>query len=435
MTDPAGSPDVGFWRTRRWWVMAGRASAGVYVATGLSFLATLVAARTLAPSGFGALELAVVAVGGVATFLDFSLEEAVVHHGARALAVGDVAGLRGLVRMSAGIDVAIGAGVAAVLFAFASSVGDLVSSGSLPPNLVRLAAVEVLVVTANGTTGAVLVVGGRAHLRAWSSAVASGARLAGVAVAASVDAGPVGVLAGLVAGSALGSVAQLAWSRRTGDRLWGTTPPARSHVPAGDIVRFGFHSSATTTLIALRVALVSVVLGRTLGPEAVAVFAVAMFPVALVDVASSPLRLLMIPEQASLAARGRRDVIWEGLVAYGRAAAIVGLIGAAVGWFALPGVLPFLYGSAYDAAIDPARALVLAGFAALVTAWAKALPAAIGRPAVRTAMSTAELAVTVGAVLLVYEHGVTPVAWAVSAVAAAASVAWWALARRILQRT
>lgn len=433
--------ELTFWRTRRWWIRAGQASAGVYVATALSLVATLVAARTLGPSGFGALELGVIAVGGVATLLDFSLEEAVIYHGSRALAAGDVAGLRTLVRMSLGIDVAIGVGVLVLLTALAPWFGDAVSRGELPAGLIRLAALEAFVATVNGTTGALLVVSGRPQLRAWSAAIASGARVAGVLVAAAIGAGPIGVLLGLVAGSALGSAAQLSWAWRTGRRTWGEanggsradTPGNSSRVTARRLLWFGLNSSATTTLIALRVAVVSVLIGRTLGPAAVGIFVVAMFPITVVEVASSPLRLVMIPEQAMLAARGRPDVVWDGLLAYLKASLVVGVPGVVVGWFVLPEVLPLLYGSGFDAATDPARILLVAALASLAVAWAKALPAALGRPAVRTAMSLGELAFTAILVAVMYDQGVRGVAAAVSIVAAVAAAAWWAVARRMLR--
>ncbi len=426
------SEELSFWRTKRWWLRAGQTSAGVYVATAIGFIATLVAARTLGPGGFGALELAVVTVAAVATLLDFSLEEAVIHHGARALAEGDPGGLRSLIRTSLRIDLAIGFAVFGILLATAPFAADAVSEGRLAPSLIRLAALEALVVTVNGTTGALLVVCGRPHLRAWSSAVANAARLAGVVVAAIADAGALGMLTGLVAGSAVGATVQAVLAWRTGRSAWAGASTGRASVPASAVVRFAVHSSATTTLIALRIAAVSVLLGRSLGPAAVGIFAVALFPVTLAEVASSPLRLLMIPEQATLAARGRPDVVWNGIVAYAKGSALVGLPAAALGWLVLPKLLPFLYGSSFEAAVRPARILIVAALAGLVVAWSKALPAALGRPGVRTTMSLLELALTAGALAALADRDVTGVAVALSAVAVVTACAWWIVARRML---
>ncbi|MGH2671457.1 MAG: lipopolysaccharide biosynthesis protein [Actinomycetota bacterium] len=431
MTRPADSEQLSFWRTRRWWLLAGQASAGVYVATALSLVATLVVARALGPGGFGSLELAVVTVAGVSTLLDFSLEEAVIHHGARALAEGDRSGLRGLIRTSLRIDVAIGLAVFAILAATAPLAADIVSEGELATSLIRLAALEALVVTVNGTTGALLVVCGRPHLRAWSSAVANAARLGGVAIAAAADAGALGMLVGLVVGSAIGSIAQAALAWRTGRSTWHGTG-SESKVAAAKILRFGAHSSLTTTLVAVRSVAVFVLLGRTLGPAAVGVFAVAMFPVTLSEVASSPIRLMMIPEHATLAARGRPDVVWNGVVAYAKGSLVVGIAAAAVGWLVLPSLLPLLYGSSYEAAVRPARILLVAAVAGLVVAWSKALPAALGRAGVRTAMSFAELALTLAALVAVSDRGVSGIAVAISTVSVVMACAWWMVARRML---
>jgi O-antigen/teichoic acid export membrane protein len=431
VTRSAGSEELSFWRTRRWWVLAGQASAGVYVATALSLVATLVVARALGPGGFGALELAVVTVAGVATLLDFSLEEAVIHHGARALAEGDPAGLRGLIRTSLRIDLAIGIAVFAILAATAPLAADIVSEGELATTLIRLAALEALILTVNGTTGALLVVCGRPHMRAWSSALANAARLGAVAIAAAVDAGALGMLAGLVIGSSIGSAVQAAFAWKTGRSTW-RGAEGESKVATARIVLFGVHSSLTTTLVAVRYVAAFVLLGRTLGPAAVGVFAVAMFPVTLSEVASSPLRLLMIPEQATLAARGRPDVVWNGLVAYAKGSLVVGVVAAAVGWLVLPSLLPLLYGSSYEAAVRPARILLVAAVAGLVVAWSKALPAALGRPGVRTAMSVAELALTLAALAALSGRGVSGVAVAISIVSAATACAWWVVARRML---
>jgi O-antigen/teichoic acid export membrane protein len=435
MSRAVATDELSFWRTKRWWLRAGQTSAGLYVASALGFVSTLVAARVLGASGFGALELAVVAVTSVATLLDFSLEEAVMHHGARALARGDGAALRRLIRTSLGIDLAIGVAVLAVLTVAAPLVVDVVSDGDLAVALIRLAALEAFVVTLNGTTGALLIVCGRAHLRAWSSAVANAARLVAVLFAAAGGADPTGMLTGFVVGSAIGAAVQafLAWN--TGRSTWHDSREGdvRAHeASAARLVTFGMHSSVTTTLVAVRYAAAFVLLGRTLGPGAVGVLAVALFPVTLADVASSPLRLLMIPEQATLAARGRPDVMWNGLVAYAKGSLAIGVTAAAIGWLLLPNLVPLLYGESYDAAIRPARILLVAAVTALVVAWSKALPAALGRPGVRTAMSAAELVVTIAALAIVAGGGVNGVAAALSVVSVVTACAWWIVARSIL---
>ena len=74
----------------------------------LAFLATVVVARALGPTDFGTVVLAVAVATLLGTLLDLRLAEAVVHHGYRALAQGDTAGLLGIIRASLLLDIGIG---------------------------------------------------------------------------------------------------------------------------------------------------------------------------------------------------------------------------------------------------------------------------------------------------------------------------------------
>jgi hypothetical protein len=98
------TPPPPFWKTREWWGRAGRTTIAVYVATVLAFLATVVVARALGPTDFGTVVLGVAVATLLGTLLDLTLEEAVVHHGYRALAQGDTAGLLGIIRASLLLD-------------------------------------------------------------------------------------------------------------------------------------------------------------------------------------------------------------------------------------------------------------------------------------------------------------------------------------------
>src|SRR6185436_14032691 len=123
----------------------------------------------------------------------------------------------------------------------------------------------------------------------------------------------------------------------------------------------------------------------------VGLFAIAMLPVVLADLASAPLRVMTFPEQAMLAARGRLDVLRTAIVAYTRVALAIGAVAAIAGWFVLPRLVATLYTSGFGGAVDPARILLVAAVATLAVAWSKALPAAVGRPNLRTWISLVEL--------------------------------------------
>jgi O-antigen/teichoic acid export membrane protein len=425
--------ELRFWLRPGWWLQAGRSGIALFVANAFGFLTSVIAARALGPPNFGTVVLAVAAVTSVATFLDLSLEEAVVHHGAVAIARRDGGALRALLRTSFVLDVAVGGVVFVLLLFLAAPLATLAGGPALAPILVRLAAVESLAVTANGTTAAALMLSGRPELRAWAMAWTTALRLLSVFVAVHVFGGGMrSVLVAYAIGSAVGSVAQglLAW--RVARRRWPITgvPDPRPSLRA--LAGFGFHSSITTTIIAVRLALVSILLARLAGPAEVGLFAVAMLPLVLADVASAPLRVMTFPEQAMLAARGRLDVLRTAILAYTRFALLIGTLAAVAGWFLIPRLIALLYSSSFSEAIVPARIFLPAAVGTLAVAWSKALPAAVGRPNLRTWVSLVELALSVPLVAILAPSGATGAAIAVASVSLLTACAWLVVARRML---
>jgi O-antigen/teichoic acid export membrane protein len=421
-----------FWLRRHWWASTGQATLGLVVATGLSFVATLFAARGLGPRSYGAVVLAVSVAGSAAALLDVSLEEAIVHFGARVEREGDRGGLAALLRLSLAVDVGVGLVVFLAILGAAGPLATLASNGRLNPTLVRLAALELLAITANGSSGAALLLSGKPELRAWAMGWTSLLRLVAVLVVMSAWGTGYSVLWAYVCGSAMGAVSQAGLALRSFHRRFGRGERGRVPVGLRRLAAFGIQSSMVTTVQAMRAAVIAVILGRTVGSVEVGLFNVAMFPMTLVAVASAPLRITTFPEQARLAAEGRGDVLWQGIKAYSKLSLWVGLAGAAVGYALLGWLLPLLYSSKYAGAVLPARILLIGALAFLVVAWAKALPAAIGRPHVRTLVSLLELAVTAALVVVLANHGAVGAAVAVSAASAALALVWIIVARRML---
>jgi O-antigen/teichoic acid export membrane protein len=91
-----------------------------------------------------------------------------------------------------------------------------------------------------------------------------------------------------------------------------------------------------------------------------------------------------------------------------------------------------LYGPSFEAATTAARLLLPAAIATLAVAWAKALPASVGRPQVRTVVSLIELAATGVLVVVFAGRGADGVAAALSLVAVASACLWVFIARRML---
>jgi O-antigen/teichoic acid export membrane protein len=421
-----------FWLRRDWWTSTGHATIAVVIGTGLSFFATLIVARSLGPRSYGAIVLAVSVVGSIAALLDVSLEEAVVYFGARAEHHGDGGGLAALLRLSLAVDVGVGLVVFLTILVAAVPLASFASGGRLSPTLVRIAALEGLAITANGTSGAALLLSGKPELRAWAMTWTSLLRLGAVLVAVSAWGTGFSVLGAFVCGSAIGAVSQAALATRSFHRRFGRSERGRVPVGVRRLAAFGVQSSIVTTVQAVRVAVIAVIVGRTAGSIEVGLFSVAMLPMTLVAVASAPLRITAFPEQARLAAEGRGDVLWEGIKRYSKLSLWVGLAGAAVGLLLLGWLLPLLYSLKYAGAVLPARILLVGALAFLVVAWAKALPAAIGRPHVRTLVSLLELAATAGLVVALADHGAVGAAVAVSAASAVLAFVWVIVAKRML---
>jgi lipopolysaccharide exporter len=389
LTPGPGPPP--FWKTRAWWSRARRTTLAVYLATALAFLATVLVARALGPDEFGTVVLAVAIATLVATFLDLTLEEAVVHHGYRALEQGDTAGVLGLIRASLFLDVGIGVVVSSSVVLLAAPLADLASAGSLDPGLVRLAALVTLASTADSTMSAVLLVAGRPDLRGWVMAGGNLARL--VAVVIAIQAGTVeAIIVAYAVGNAVGAVGQglVAWGLVR--RRWAAEPGSSvARVPLRPLARFGLHTSISTSLAAAHASLIPVILGRVAGATAVGLFRVAMFPVFVVNSASGPLRLVLFPEQARLAAAGDLGQLRAAIRSHTLAAVAVSVPFAVAAWFILPWLLPLLFSDRFDEAVGPARILLIAAVAHLTGSWFKALPAALGRPQLRTGLSLFEL--------------------------------------------
>jgi O-antigen/teichoic acid export membrane protein len=421
-----------FWHRAAWWRKTGKTTVLLWITAPLMLAGTVVAARALGPADYGAVVLALSAVTLLATFLDVSLEEGVVHHGFKALATGDVGRLRALLRTALVLDCAIGVAVAGAIVLAAGPVARVISGGRLDPVLIRVAALSVLAATANGVTGGVLLLKRRPDVRALVMAWTALVRLATVVLAVSVG-GTVAVLTAFAVASAVGGATQAVVAWRVGWRHW-MRSPAAPDVSARTLVGFAVHSSVTTSVIAVKEAVVSLFLGRAAGPAAVGTLHVAMLPVMAAAVGTAPVRLALFPEQARLHSEDRTSQLRRSIRAYTTAGFLLGVVAAVAGWFLLPVIVPLVYSQDFQAAVLPARILLVAGVAMMAVGWAKSLPAAIGRPGVRTVVSLVELALTFGLALVLVRHGPAGAAVAISATGVVAAAVWMYLGRSLLGR-
>jgi len=205
-------------------------------------------------------------------------------------------------------------------------------------------------------------------------------------------------------------------------------------VPIRELIRFGFHTSITTSVAAASGALVPVLLGRLAGPTAVGLFRVSMFPVFVADSASGPIRIVLYPEQARLSAVGDHAQLRQAIRNHTLAALAVSLPVAVAGWFALPWLLPLLYSDTFDDAVLPARIMLIAAVARFSGAWFKTLPAALGKPELRTALALFELALMILLLIVLGGQGSDGAAIAFAATSVVARVAAIVTAGVVLRR-
>ena len=292
----APSSAATFWRSGLWWRRAGISSASYWVANALGFATTIVAARGLGPEHYGEVILALSICSVTALFLDFTLEEALIYFGTRDAYAGNRSALRRLFRTALAVDVAIGVVITIAVVALATPLSSLASGGDLPSHLIRIAALSILVATADGTTGAALSVASRPDLRMHAMLFGSLTRLGLVALAVQGETQGVVVVA-IVVGMAVSSAVQAAFAWHVAWRRWPPAGPDDARIPVGTILRFSFHSSITSSLTAANASVVPIVLGRTLGTSVVAQFHVATAPLQAAGIATAPLRLAVAPGQ------------------------------------------------------------------------------------------------------------------------------------------
>ena len=415
-----------FWLSREWWLRAGRATAAVWIATVIAFLGTVIAARELGPTGYGSMLLAISVASLVATLLDLTLEEAIVHHGSRLLKNGATLELRRLLRTAVWIECVNGLAVLVLTVALASMLGTLISGDEASAGLVRIAAISIFFSTFNGTIGAVFLLDGRPDLRAWLDTWGAFVRLATIAIAITVEADPASILIAFAVAAAIGALTQGAVAWRRVRRRWAPRVVATDVRTAwlGPLVRFGIHSGIATSVLAGRGALLPIIFGRIAGAHALGLLNAGMLPVNAAAVASAGLRMSLLPEQAKLAASGDWATLRRSIRGHMSIGVLLAAPAAGVGFFVMPWLITTLYSPAFGGSVEAARILLLAAVIQFALSWTKTLPGAIGRPQLRTWIAAIDLAVSASLVWALADSGVVGAAGALVISTAAVAAVW-----------
>lgn len=371
-------------------------AVATYGATVLGIVTVAAATRLLGDYRFGLFALVLAAVAFFQLLLDATVEEAVVKYGFRYVAAERWGRLRRLFAVALAVKWAGGLAAAAFVLALAPFAEALFNAeGLFAPML--LGALIPLVQAPEAVSGAVLLVRGRYDLRAWFFVVSMLLRLGGIAVGASygVSEAILGyVVAQAGASLAIGATAALLLRRF----------PAARHEPLGEDVReirlFVFNSAAGSGLVSLRTTIAPLGLGLVSNPFQVGYFRTGQAPVTGLAALSSPVRLIMLTDQTRDVERGRDDLLWRSLKRYsvGAAALLVPIV--PIAWVLMPWAVPFVFGSEFEPAVEPARILLLAASIQLVLGWTKSLPVSVGRPGLRIVAHGVETAVLLPFVLV-----------------------------------
>jgi O-antigen/teichoic acid export membrane protein len=400
---------------------------GIYASTALGVLGSLVAANILGPSDFGRFALVVATTALFQLLLDLTSDEALVKYGFRYSERGDWGRFRRLLELAlafkSGGAVLAGLAVAAVA-PFADEIFD--TSGLTTPLLV--AALLPILQSTEGIAAGTLVLRSRYDIRAWLLLVSMALRLVAIVIAAphGVTATVVALLvAQLVSTSAIGAVGFAAVRRF----------PRAAGEPLGadrrEIVSFVLQSSAGTGLVSLRSWIAPLLLGVVSGVRQVGLFRAAQAPQQGLAAVSSPFRLILLTEQTRDWERGRPEAVFGLLRRYvlGSVAAMAVVVVPA--WLLMPWLIDVLLPD-YDAAVDAARIILLAGALQFVFGWTKSFPVSIGRPNLRILAHGVETLVLIPLILVLGgEWGATGAAGAVLLATIAFAVTWTVILLRL----
>jgi O-antigen/teichoic acid export membrane protein len=367
-------------------------AGGVYSATALGFLSTVVATRELGTHDFALFATVVAATGFVSLLLDLTIEEALVKYGFRYSTAEDWGRFRRLFEVALTFKLiggALGAAAIAAVAPFAARIWDR------PLTLPLLVAAAVPLVQApENIAASAMILRGRYDVRGVFLALSMALRLAGVAAGASVSV--LGAIAGMVVAQALATVAISAVGL-VAYRRFPRAPSRGFGEDRRDLRNFVISSTLGSTLISARDTLGTALMGAV-APSIVqaAYFNNAKAPATGFAALSAPVRLVLLTEQTQDFERGRLDRMYGMLRRYVVWTMLLMLVVVPVAWWLMPWLMGIPFGEDFRRhATTPARLVLIAGALQLIFGWAKSFPISIGRPNLRLFAHGAEVVVFV----------------------------------------
>lgn len=397
-------------------------TAGDIISAAASFLGLIFVARLVPIATFGKIAFAQAVATALFLILDPRLEDAVVRYVplvARSVGSG---GATRLFHLAMLWDACIGCLSAGVVVA-------LLQSGAVPlgeaanDKFITLAVLQAGLQASQGTVAAGFSV---------TEGLAQWGIIRIVIALLTTCASVVGLLVGgadwylgmLVVSAAASTAAVVALSVRRVQRVFGRTA-ALPDGTIGSFWRFAGVASMAASVLAGTEALPMTVVGAVGGPAALARFRVGLAPARLTMTVFSAVPSMLFPVLSREAAERRFTSISKRVMAWTRLALPVVAVLCALSWVALPKVVPFVYGERFEAAVGPARFLVLAALIRSLTAWSKVLSLSVGRPGVRLWVTAIDAVLLVGGTWVLATRGtLTDVAVYHLVVAVLVSLIW-----------
>jgi O-antigen/teichoic acid export membrane protein len=403
-------------------------AVGIYAAALLGFLGQLLAARALGPREFGLLALVFASTGFFQSFLDLTVEEALIKYGFRystAQEWGKFRRLFGRALTFKGTGGVLGAlGLVAL-----APLGHWVfgSKGLVAPLLV--AAFLPLAQAPEGLAGVAIVLRGRYDIRSWFLTFSMALRCLALGIGSryGVTEAMLGVvLAQFVATGAVSAAGLLAFRR------FPQAPPERLGDDRREILSFVGQSTIATTVLSLRGTFAPMLLGIVTTLPQVGYFRTAQSPQQALSSLTGPARLILLTEQTRDWERGEHDSVLTSVRRYTIGVAALMVVALPPVLVFMPDLIRFLYTASFVPAANAARLMFAAGALVAVIGWTKSLPVSIGRPGLRILTHGVETVVLIPLVLVLgAEWGATGAAGAVLASTVVFAAVWAVVLARI----
>src|ERR671936_835622 len=405
------TPQASPMRSRLFWRRSA-AAAGIYSSAVLGFLGTVVALHIFSTHTFGLYALVLAATGFFQSFLDVTVEEALIKFGFRYTTREDWGRLRRLFTSAIAFKITGGLLAAGAIAALAPLSHAILHKTGLERPL-YVAALLPIAQCVENVGGVSLILRGRYDLRGFFLFTSMALRLTAM-IAAIVAAQAVSTAAVSVAG-------WLAYRRFP--RAAATPLGAERRV----ILSFVLQSSIASGVTSLTTPLAILVLGRVSTTKEVAWFRASLSPQQGFAALTSPARLILLTEQTLDWERGTRDAVFAGIRRYTLAAALLAIVALPLLLVFTPDIARLLFSKKNLGAVDATRIVIIAGALRMVFGWTKSFPVSIGRPNLRIWTHGVEMLV------LVPLAGIFGAAWGATGAAGAvlassvAYCAYWAV--------